>query len=271
MTNIEEKELIKSLKKGIVIIEFLNMRKTAATLSEVAHHTKISRASARRVLHTLESLDYVQNEGKYFFLTPKVLKLSSAFTTRESLASVAVPYLRDVAKITGESCSMSVLQGEKIVYVAREASNRIMSVNIRLGADFPAVYTAMGRAIIANLDEAEARAIVNSALLEPLTPKTITSHTELLKKLVEIRTKGYSLVNQELELGLVSLAVPVFGTNGAQSRVPIAAINIACSTAVHKPHQIVKKFLETLLKKSTEIEAAIIGLGDVSSGHSFSS
>lgn len=259
MQGIEDKELIKSLMKGVSILEYLNMRKSPATLSEVAYNTNISRAAARRVLLTLVSMDYVQTQGRNFSLTPKVLKLSSAFSTRESLASVATPYLKEIAKTTGEACSMSVLQGENIVYVAREASDRIMSVNIRLGADFPALYTSMGRAIIANLDDDEVNSRVNSAVLRPLTPKTITSNAELLKRLGEIKAKGYSLVNEELELGLLSMAVPVFAFSDDESRskLPIAAINIACSTAVHKPNQVVKKFLGVLLKKSSEIELAI--------------
>lgn len=253
MAEPEQQELIKSLIKGITILEYLNMRKSSATLSEVAHHTGTTRAASRRVLLTLESLGYVQSEGRDFSLTPKVLKLSSAFSTSNSLASIASPYLKELTKITGESCSMSVLQGEKIVYIAREFTSRIMSVNIRLGADFPALYTSMGRAIIANLDESEIQSRIDAASLKPLTPRTITSKPELLKRLGEIKAKGYSLVNQELELGLVSLAVPVFGSSG----LPVAAINIACSTAVHKPNQMVKDFLGPLLAKAGEIESLL--------------
>ena len=254
-----QQELVKSLIKGMAIIEYLNKRKSSATLSDVAYHTGITRAASRRFLLTLESLGYVESEDRHFSLTPKVLKLSSAFSTSESLASVATPYLKELTKTTGESCSMSVLQGDNIVYVARQSTARIMSVNISLGAEFPAIYTSMGRAIIAQLGDAELQSRVESSNLQALTPKTITSKPDLLKRLRSIKSKGYSLVNQELELGLVSLAVPVFAASQGHTRgkMPVAAINVACSTAIHRPDQITKKFLGALLRTSVAIEAAI--------------
>lgn len=235
------------------MLEYMNARKTPATLSEVAYHTGATRAASRRFLLTLESLGYVESNDRLFSLTPKVLKLSSAFSTSRSLASVATPYLKELARLTGESCSVAVLQGENIVYVGRESTKRIMSINIQLGAEFPAVYTSMGRAILANLAEEETQAFMQQVTLEPVTNLTITDKTELHKRLTLTRKRGYSLVNQELEIGLVSLAVPVFD----HARNPIAAINIACSTAVHKPNRMVSRFVELLKETSAAITTAL--------------
>jgi IclR family pca regulon transcriptional regulator len=258
-----DKEFIKSLAKGLSIIEYLNQRATAATLSEVAHATDTSRAAARRCLLTLQTLGYVDANGPLFKLTPNVLKLSSAFAGDNSLAAVATPYLKQLTEACGESCSMSVLQGEQIVYIARESASRIMSVNIKLGGGFPALYTSMGRTMIAHLSEAEIRSRLAMARLKPLTPYTLVDATKLKNYLSAVRKKGYALVNQELELGLISLAVPVFEQQHLADQVhqkrPLAAINIACSSAIHKPAHLVSTFVPLLQQTAAAIEAALQG------------
>ena len=247
-----DKEFIKSLAKGLFIIEYLNQRATAATLSEVAHGTDTSRAAARRCLLTLQTLGYVEATGSTFTLTPKVLKLSSAFAGDNSLAAIATPFLKQLTEACGESCSMSVLQGEQIVYVARESASRIMSVNIKLGSGFPALYTSMGRAMIAHLSEAEIRSRLAMARLKPLTPHTLIDAEKLRRYLASVRKKGYALVNQELELGLIALAVPILDGQ----RRPLAAINIACSSAIHKPAHMVRAFMPHLQQAAIAIESA---------------
>jgi IclR family pca regulon transcriptional regulator len=147
---------------------------------------------------------------------------------------------------------MSVLQGEQIVYVARESASRIMSVNIKLGSGFPALYTSMGRVMIAHLSEPEIRSRLAMARLKPLTPHTLTDAVKLKRYLTTARKKGYALVNQELEQGLISLAVAVLDS---QQR-PRAAINIACSSAIHKPAHMVRTFVPLLQQAASAIESA---------------
>ena len=193
------------------------------TLTEVAERTGFTRATARRFLLTLEQLGYVRVSSKDFTLTPKVLELGYSYLSSQGLADVIAPHLNELSAKVHESASAAVLDGNDIVYIARSAARKIMQVNITIGTRFPAYATSMGRALLAGLPEADARRILTESHPTQLTTYTLTSQTDLIGALSTVRAQGYAFVDQELELGLRALAMPVRDARG----YVIAAVNIS--------------------------------------------
>lgn len=193
------------------------------TLSAVAEKTGLTRAGARRFLHTLVELGYARQEGKQFSLTPRVLELGFAYLSSLGLSEVLSSALKQVSSELDESCSACVLDGIDIVYIARIFTRRIMSVNLGIGARLPAALTSMGRVLLAHSPpEAVERCL---ASFEPaaLTPQTITTKPALRKLLEKVKAEGYCIVDGELESGLRSIAVPVFDREGEV----VAAMNVS--------------------------------------------
>ena len=216
------------------------------TLSEIAAQTDLTRATVRRFLHTLIEIGYVRTDGRAFELTPRVLELGFGYLSALSLPEIAQPHLDAFSRETGESSSMSVLDGNDIVYVARAAVRRIMSVSISVGTRFTAYTTSMGRVLLAATDVALPEA------LERPTPRAISRATDLRAELARVREQGYSLVDQELEIGLISLAVPVKSEAGAT----IAAINVSVAAGAHSLEELTSDLLSRLRATASEIEQA---------------
>ncbi|GAA1080826.1 IclR family transcriptional regulator domain-containing protein [Tsukamurella strandjordii] len=218
-------QYVQSLARGLEVIRAFDAEHQAMTLSEVASRTGLTRATARRFLLTLVELGYVRSDGRDFGLTPLVLQLGYAYLAGQPLPELAQPILERLSHREQESTSLAVLDGTDIVYLTRVHTRRIMTVGISPGTRFPAYATSMGRVLLAAADEDELEAYFANATLAPLTPRTITSRAALEAELAKIRTQGYAMVDQELEVGLRSLAVPVPGRDGR----PRAAINMALS------------------------------------------
>jgi IclR family transcriptional regulator, pca regulon regulatory protein len=218
-------EFVRALAKGLSVIEAFDSQAPAMTLSDVAKRTSLSRGTARRLLHTLVELGYVGFDGKLFSLKPRVLNLGFAYLYSHNIWQLAQPYMVEVVEKLHESCSIAVLDGTDIVYVARvPTAERIMSINLGVGTRLPAVHTSMGRAILAYRPPAEVQELLERvAPIRPYTPKTVTDARELAADLEQVRKQGWALVDQELEVGLRSLAVPLFDFNNCA----IAALNIA--------------------------------------------
>jgi IclR family transcriptional regulator, pca regulon regulatory protein len=218
-------EFVRALAKGLSVIEAFDAQAPAMTLSDVAKRTNLSRGTARRLLHTLVELGYVGFDGKLFSLRPRVLDLGFAYLYSHNIWQLAQPYMVEVVEKLHESCSIAVLEGTDIVYVARvPTSERIMSVNLGLGTRLPAFHTSMGRAILAHLPKAEVQALLKrTAPMRQYTPKAVTDARELMALLEQVKKQGWALVDQELEVGLRSLAVPIFDFKGC----PVGALNIA--------------------------------------------
>ncbi|MBE1879006.1 IclR family transcriptional regulator domain-containing protein [Myceligenerans pegani] len=216
-------EFVQSLDRGLAVIRVFGAERSAMTLSEVAREAGLSRASARRFLHTLLELGYVGTDGRAFSLRPKVLELGYAYLTSFDLPEVAQPHLEELSETVGESASVAVLDETDIVYVARVATHRIMSAAIRVGTRFPAYVTSMGRAILSHVPARDLDAYLGRVTLVPLTRHTVTDPSVLRARLAEARARGWALVDQELEEGLRSLAVPLHGADGAV----VGAVNVA--------------------------------------------
>ncbi|MGO4389367.1 IclR family transcriptional regulator C-terminal domain-containing protein [Microvirga sp. 2YAF29] len=222
-----DRDFVASLEKGLLVIEAFDASRQRLTLSDVAKITGITRAAARRYLRTLTKLNYADFDGRYFSLSPRILRLGYAFLSSTSLSSRLQPSLERISEETGESSSAAMMDGDDIVYIARSATRRIMSIGLGVGSRLPAHCTSLGRAILAYQPDEVVEAYLERARLEARTPKTITSKAKLREVLQATRAQGYAIVDEELELGLRSIAVPLIQRNG---QVTIA-LNISAQAA----------------------------------------
>ncbi|MBR7830227.1 helix-turn-helix domain-containing protein [Actinospica sp. MGRD01-02] len=221
-------EYLQSLARGLsVLAAFGEAGPRGLTLSEAAAATGLPRATARRSLLTSVRQGYVAADGSRFRILPRVLELGYARLGRLTLGQLAQPHLEQVVRTVHESASMAVLDGDDVRYVARAAAGRIMSVDIMIGTRFPAFATSMGRVLLTGLSPAEREMFLATARISPLTRHTVTDRSELLSVLEGVAADGYALVDQELEEGLRSMAVPVRDPSGAA----IAAVNVSMHAA----------------------------------------
>jgi IclR family pca regulon transcriptional regulator len=209
-----DRDFVASLEKGLLVIEAFDASRPRLTLSDVAKLTGITRAAARRYLLTLTRLNYADFDGRYFTLNPRILRLGYAYLSSASLSARVQPFLEQISEATGESSSAAILDGDDIVYIARSATRRIMSIGLGVGSRLPAYCTSLGRAILAYQPEDVIAAYLERVRLEARTPKTVTDKTEFRAILEATRAQGYALVNEELEFGLRSIAVPVIRKSG---------------------------------------------------------
>ncbi len=248
---------VQSLERGLAVIRAFSPEEPELTLSDVARRTGLTRAAARRFLLTLGDLGYVRSDGKRFTLTPRVLELGYAYLSSLSLPEIAEPHLERLAAEVRESSSVSVLDGDEIVYVGRVPTSRIMRVSINVGTRFPAYATSMGRVLLAALTEAELDAYLARAELEPLTARTLTDAGALRAELDRIRAQGWALVDQELEEGLRSVAAPVRGREGTV----VAAVNVSAHASRASREAVRKTLLPPLLATAARIESDLKDVG----------
>ncbi|WP_030015052.1 IclR family transcriptional regulator domain-containing protein [Curtobacterium sp. S6] len=214
---------VQSLARGISVLRAFDADHASMSLSEVAQRTDLTRATARRFLHTLVDLGYVHQVDKEFRLSPTVLGIGYSYLSSLSLPDLAYPHLRELSGRIGESTSMSVLEGDDIIYVARVHARRIMHVAISVGTSFPAHATSMGRVLLSGLSEDRLEEYLARQRPESITDRTITDVQDLRTRIRRARERGWEMVDQELEMGLRSVAAPVKDARGAH----IAAINVS--------------------------------------------
>ncbi len=214
---------VQSFARGLEVIRSFSALTPQQTLSEVALRSGLSRAGARRILLTLQTLGYVITDGKHFSLTPRILDLGFAYLSSMPIWDLAEPVMEGLAREVKESCSAAVLDGTDIVYVMRVSTHKIMSIALGVGSRLPAYCTSMGRVLLAGLPENEALACLKASGPAPLTRHTVTDLDALRLKIDQTRKQGWSLVNQELEEGLISMAAPIRDRSGRT----VAALNIS--------------------------------------------
>jgi IclR family transcriptional regulator, pca regulon regulatory protein len=239
-------EFVQSLARGLAVIEAFDADRPELTLSEVAAATGFSRAAARRFLLTLVELGFARQTGDRFSLTPRVLRLGTAYLSGLGLPEIAQPHLERLSARVEESTNAAVLDGTEVVYVARVATRRIMTVGITVGTRFPAFATSLGRVLLAALPPAELDAYFASADLTPPTERTVCDEPALRELLAGVREQGWACTDEELAPGLRSIAAPV----RAHGRV-VAAINVS-STTGRDP---VAEFAEPLTEAAAAISA----------------
>lgn len=249
-------EFVAALDRGLTVLTCFGTSRRSMTLSQVAAATNLTRGTARRFLLTLQALGYVDGDGKWFRLTPKVLQLATAYLSSNGLAEVAKPLIRRVTEQVGESSSLAVLDGADIVYIARVETRRIFSSGLEPGARLPAHCSSLGRVLLAALEPAALDAWLAANRLDALSPRTVTDPERLRAKLQEVRQQGYAMIDGEIEVGIRSIAVPVTDPRG---RI-IAALNIGTLAARVSLDQMRREFLPVLRAAAREIAAAAEGL-----------
>ncbi len=251
---IKETDYLGGLAKGLSVIEAFTPDKERMSISDVAQVTGLDRATARRCLLTLHTLGYANYDGKYFSLTPRVLRLGTGCLASMTLPRIVQPMLDRLSDEIGQSVSVSILDGWEIVYVARSAQQKVMSIGLMPGSRLPAYCTSMGRVILSSQPEEEARRILRMRDLDARTPHTLTSEEDIMAELRRVKEQGYAIIDQEVELGLRSIAVPVLNMRGqtvAALNTGVAAVHAdAADLATHylKPLQDLQKSVRPLLK-----------------------
>ncbi|WP_372617956.1 IclR family transcriptional regulator C-terminal domain-containing protein [Falsiroseomonas sp.] len=249
-----DRELVHSVLRLFEVLKAFRRERPRMTLSEVAEYAGLTRASARRFLLTLTHAGYAETDGKRFALTPRLLELGHAVMAGSSVWDIARPVLAGLSERLGESCYGAVLDGADVLYVLHIPSARhLINVDLRVGSRTPAYCTSVGRVLLAGLTPAAAERVLASARPEPRTPKTVTAKGRLLEAVEQARRQGWCIVDEELELGLRSLSVPLRGRGG----VTVGAINICGPTSRVSLEELRTSFLGELLEAAARIQAAI--------------
>jgi IclR family transcriptional regulator, pca regulon regulatory protein len=239
-----------SLARGLMVIQAFSTQKRQLTISQVSAKTGFSRAAVRRCLYTLIKLGFAgSDDSHHFFLQPRVLALGHSYISSMPLAASAQPVLDHVSQVLHESCSIATLEGLDIIYVARANVTRIMSIDLGVGSRLPAFCTSMGRVLLANLPPAELESFFERVQLTRHTSRTIVTTEKLRQALRLVARNGYSLVDQELEIGLRSMAVPIENPNGKV----VAALNVGAHAQRLSIQELQNKFLPQLRATAREL------------------
>ncbi len=250
---IAERDIMGGLAKGLAVIETFTAASPRQSIAEVAAASGLDRATARRCLLTLAHHGYADWDGKFFTLTPRVLRLGTACLATMPLPQIVQPLLDRLSEEIGESSSVSILDGAEIVYVARAAQQKVMSIALMPGSRLPAHCTSMGRVLLAALPEAEARALLGPGPLPARTKRTLTDPEAVLAELARVRAQGHAVNDQEIEIGLRSIAVPVLNARGQV----VAALNVGLSAARAEAAELPARFLPQLLRAQAELRAML--------------
>lgn len=249
----EDKEFMTTLAKGLAVLDAFGPHRPAMTLSQAAAATQVSRATARRILRTLTELGYVAQEGRHFSLTPNILDLGFAYLSTQNWIDHAVPLMKELSERIHESSSAAILQNSEVVYVARVPASRIMSVAISVGSRLPAFHTSMGRVQLGFLSDDEIWRRLTSVRIAQYTPNTITEPQALLARIRADRAQGYSLVDEELETGLRSIAVPIVDRHGQA----VAGLNLSTHAMRTTREDMCNAFLPALRDVAARISAFV--------------
>lgn len=240
---------VQSFARGLEVIRSFSAAAPRQTLSEVALRTGLTRAGARRILLTLQTLGYVESDGKLFALTPRILDLGFAYLSSMPMWNVAEPVMEDLVEQVKESCSAGVLEGTDIVYVLRVSTRKIMRNSLGIGSRLPAYCTSIGRMLLAGLPDEEVVSVLEASHLEARTRHTLIEVDALLAKVQQARRQGWCMVNQELEEGLVSMAAPIVNRAGRT----IAALNISGQVNRTAPRVMQETMLPALREAAAEV------------------
>ncbi len=250
----EQRDIMSGLAKGLSAIETFTADKPRQSIAQVAAASGLDRATARRCLLTLAHLGYADYDGKFFTLTPRIMRLGTACLATMPLPQIVQPWLDKLSDDLGESTSVSIRDDSEIVYVARAAQRKVMSISLTPGSRLPAYCTSMGRVLLAALPEEEAAAVLNAAPLIARTPRTLTSPDAVLAELRKVRAQGYAVIDQEVELGLISIAVPIYD---ARDRV-VAALNLGLSSHNAQVDTLATLYLDKLREIQSELRQVLI-------------
>lgn len=250
---INDRDYVNSLARGLEVICAFTRTRPKMTLSEVAKSTGMTRATVRRFLLTLVREGYADKDDKLFSLKPKILQLGYSALSSMGILEIIQPVMNDLAKSVQESVFAAVLTGEDVTYIARATSDRLVNVSITVGSRAPAHAVSTGRVLLAEEPEDALLQYLDRVTLQKLTPLTITSKPKLRETIEQARITGYSIVDQELEVGLGSLSVPIRDS----ANKTVAALNVCCPSARLSPDQMKRQILPELLAASQRITAGL--------------
>ena len=247
-------DFMTSLARGLAVIHAFQERKRQLTIAQISHRTEIPRAAVRRCLLTLMKLGYVATDGRTWSLLPKVLTLGHAYLSSTPLAVTAQPILDRLSDQLHEACSMATLEGDEVLYLARSATpQRLISVDLSVGSRLPAYCTSMGRVLLAGLSDVALEDYLARADLQIKTSRTLHTPEALRENIAEIRRQGWVIVDQELETGLRSLAVPLHDSAGQV----LAALNVGTHVSRVSRKELETRFLPVLLQASEELSTRL--------------
>lgn len=251
--SIQERDTMGGLAKGLLVIETFTAERPRQSIAEVSAASGLDRATARRCLLTLAHVGYADYDGKYFTLTPRVLRLGTACLATMPLPKMVQPLLDQLSGDLRESSSVSILDGQDIVYVARAAQRKVMSVSLMPGSRLPAFCTSMGRVLLASMPDAAALQLLMMSSLVQRTRYTLTDPEAIMSELQRIRVNGYALIDQEVELGLRSIAIPVYDARGST----VAAMNIGLAATQESVEQLAQLYLPAMRRVQAELRAVL--------------
>ncbi|MDS1270540.1 IclR family transcriptional regulator C-terminal domain-containing protein [Lipingzhangella sp. LS1_29] len=242
-------DFIEALARGLDVLRGFHPSQPCRTLSEVAADTGLARPTARRILLTLEELGYVRSDTTGFALTPRVLDLGMAYISSNSLWEIAEPHLRDLVKQTGESCSLAQLEGSDIVYVARVSVPKLVTLAVNVGTRFPAAQTSLGKVLLAALEESQLDRALATPSVSGIEPRWQPERSELEAVLRDVRAKGWASTDQDLALGIRSIAAPVRNGEGRT----VAAVNVNAHAAETSVEHLWEHHLPLLLRTASAL------------------
>lgn len=241
--------LIGGFLKGLAVIESFGSERQRQSIADIARATGFDRATARRLALTLVHAGYAEYDGKFFWLTPKTVRLGNAYLYSAELPNILQMHLEQLSSKIHESCSASILEGNEVLYIARASYERVMSINLRVGSRLPIHCSSMGRVLLSTLDEDSIIAILGSGPLQRFTPKTCTDVDKLVEIISHVRRDGYAVVDEELEIGLRSVAIPVVD----RASNTVAALNIGTNAARVPISRLSGEYLDQLRKIQSDI------------------
>lgn len=247
------REHIAGLEKGLAVIEAFGALRPRLTLSEAAQLAGLSRASARRCLLTLARLGYAQSDGRYYSLAPRVLRLGHAYLAASPLAKAVQPVLEAITERVHESSSVAILDGTDVVFIARATGRQSLSAGLSVGARLPAYAATTGRVLLAAGSDAEAAAVLKASTLRKVTPRTLTAPKELMNEIRRVRAQGYAIGDDQLELGLCIVAVPVRDRAGRT----LAAMSLAARASRIPRKAMLAQLLPPLEAARRSLEATL--------------
>ena len=247
-------DFIESLDRGLRVLELFGGGQQPMTLSDLAKAADLPRATARRILFTLERAGFVASDGKFFRLTPRVLVLASSYLASNHVVSVLQPALDKLSSEVQEISSMAILDGNDAVFIARASPTRVFSSGIDIGYRLPAFCTSVGRVLLSQFPDDELSAALDAMDLAPLTPFTVTDKKLLWKAIIAGRAQGYSLVDHEAEPGFRSISVPVRRYDG----IIVAAINMGAHVDRVSAAEMVESFLPRLRGAAASVKSMLV-------------
>lgn len=252
-SEVSDRDYVNSLARGLEVICAFTKTRPKMTLSEIARTTGMTRATVRRFLLTLVREGYAEKDEKLFYLKPKVLELGYSALSSMSMLDVIQPVMNELAKTLQESVFAAVLAGEDVIYIARATSDRLINVSITVGSRAPAHAVSTGRVLLAAEPEEAREKYLDRVKLEKLTTNTVTSKVKLRSLIEDARISNYSIVDQELEVGLGSISVPIKTSDGKV----IAALNVCCPSSRTTMEDMQKKILPELMAATQKITAGL--------------